>query len=123
MSVRLNWYKSTDDVKTHPIKFWRYVSSLRNTILVAEAFARHFQSVCNISPVSYHSSLLSNYFLQMPPVSELDILKAIKRLRSCKPVGQHGMPGFIITGCSTIFAPLLNYIFSISLSRERFTTQ
>jgi len=30
MSDRLNWYKSIDDVETHPIKFWRYVSSLRN---------------------------------------------------------------------------------------------
>jgi len=123
MSDRLNWCKSIDDVKTHPTKFWRYVSSLRNTFLVAETFARHFQSVCNTSPVSYHSSLLSNDILQMPHVSELDILKAIKRLRPCKPVGLFGMPGFVITGCSTIFAPLLNCIFSISLSRERFTTQ
>jgi hypothetical protein len=123
MSDRLNWYNSIDDVKPRPIKFWRYVSSLRNTILVAEAFAKHFQSVCNTSPVSHHSSLLSSDFLQMLPVSELDILKAIKRLRPCKSVGLCGISGFIITGCSTIFAPLLKHIFSISLSRERFPTQ
>jgi hypothetical protein len=95
MSERLNWYKNIDDVKTHPIKFWSYESSLRNTILVAETFARYFQSVGNTSAVSCHSSLLFSDFLQMPPVSELDILKAIKRLRSCKPVGLRGMPGFV----------------------------
>ena len=82
---------------------------------VAEAFARHFQPVYNTSPVSYRSSLLSSDFLQLPAVSELDILKAIKRLGPYKPVGLNGMPGFIIKVCSTIFAPLL-HVFSILAS-------
>jgi hypothetical protein len=54
--------------------------------------------------VGHHSS----DFLQLPPISELDILKVINPLRPSKSFGHDGTPGFIIKSCSTIFAPLSN---------------
>lgn len=48
----------------------------------------------------YHSGLrvLSSDFLQLPPISELDILKDIKRLRPSKSVGVDGLRGFAMKG-------------------------
>jgi hypothetical protein len=91
---------------------------------VADAFAKHYQSVYNTySPVGYHSGLLSSDILHLPPISELDNLKAIKRLRPSKSVGLHGIPGFIIKGCFTVSVPLLKYIFDVRLSQEHFPTK
>jgi hypothetical protein len=56
--------------------------------------------------------------LQLPPISELAILKVIERLRPSMSVGHDGPSRFIIKGYSTIFAPLHKYIFDVSLSRE-----
>jgi hypothetical protein len=93
-------------------------------VKVAEVFARHFQSVYNTSsPAGYHAGVLSSDILQLPPVSELDILKAIKCLRPSTSIGVDGIPGFITKGCSTIFTPLLKYIFDLSLSQEHFPMQ
>ena len=47
---------------------------------VAEGFAEHFQSVDHNSPVGYHSGISSIDFFQLLLISELDILKATKRL-------------------------------------------
>jgi hypothetical protein len=73
--------------------------------------------------VDYHSALLSSDILQLPPISELHILKAIKCLIPSKSVGLEGIPGFITKGRSTVFALLLKYIFDLSLSQEHFPTQ
>jgi hypothetical protein len=90
----------------------------------AEAFAEHFQSAYNCAkPAGPHSGLLSSDFLHLHPVTELDILRAIKRLRTTKVVGPHGIPSFILKGCSTIFEQLLKYIFSLSWSQEHFPAQ
>ena len=141
-SHRLNCYTSTDnDLKTQPAKFWKYVSSFRRhnsrTIQhningayiveshkVVETFAEHFQSVYHTSPLnSYHCESLSNDFLQLPAISESDIPKAIKRLKPSKSAGPDDIPIFFIKGCSTIFAPLLTYIFDLRLSQEHFPMQ
>jgi hypothetical protein len=53
-------------------------------------------TVCNSSPVGYHSGLLSRNFLQLPPNSKLDILKDMKRLRHFKSVALGGVPNFIV---------------------------
>ena len=82
----------------------------------------NFQSVYNTSPVGYRPGLLSSDILHLPPISELDILKVIKRLRPPKSVGLDGISTFIVNGCSAIFAPLLKYIFDLSLSLEHFPT-
>jgi hypothetical protein len=139
---RINRYKSIDDdLKTQPSKFWRYVSSFRKRTLhtiyldiyvtnvvepteVAEAFAKHFQSVYNTTtPAGPYSGLLSSDFLHLPPITELDILKAIKCLRPSKSVGPDSILSSIIKGCSIIFILLLKYIFNLSLSQEHFPAQ
>jgi len=63
---------------------------------VAESFAEHIQSADDISPLGYHSGISSSDFLQLLPISELDILKATKRLGPSKSVGLDGIFGFII---------------------------
>jgi hypothetical protein len=59
----------------------------------------------------------------LPAITELDILRAIKRLRPSKSVGPHGIPSSTVKGYSIIFAPLLIYIFNLSLSQEHFPAQ
>jgi hypothetical protein len=82
---------------------------------VAEIFKKYLQSVYNISsPECYYSGLLSSEYLQLPSISELDILKAIKRLRPSKSVGLDIISGFIFKGCFTRFGPLLEYVFDLS---------
>jgi hypothetical protein len=73
------------------------------------------QTVYNTSsPVGCHSTFLSGDFLFLPPISESDIVKAIKRLSPYKSVGPNGVPDFIIKGSSTIFAQLLTYMYFLS---------
>lgn len=68
----------------------------------AEVFAKPFQCVYKTSfPVGYRSAVLSRDFLLLLPISELDILKALKCLKPSKSVRLFGMPGFIIRGYST----------------------
>jgi hypothetical protein len=83
---RLNWYKSIDDdLKTQPSKFWKYVPSFRkhsshafhldihgtNVVgptVVAEAFAKHYQSVYNnTTPAGPYSRSLSSDFFEFAP--------------------------------------------------------
>jgi len=76
----------------------------------AEVFAKPFQYVYKTSsPVGYCSALLSSDFLLLPPISELDILKALKCLRPSKSVGLCGMPGFIIRGYATNLYSFIYY--------------
>ena len=58
----------------------------------------------------YHYGLLSGDIFQLPPILQLDILKAKNSLRPSQSVAIDGSPGTIINGCSTKFAPLLKYI-------------
>jgi hypothetical protein len=51
--------------------------------------------------MGYHSGISSSDFLQLLPISELDILKATKRLGPSKSVGLYGIFGFITKGCSS----------------------
>jgi hypothetical protein len=85
---------------------------------VADAFAKHFLSVYNIpcpgvSPLPSRSS----EFLSLAPISELEMCKALKRLRPSKAVGLDGIPSFVIKSCSEIFIPVLKHIFNLSLSQ------
>jgi hypothetical protein len=88
-------------------------TSVVEPVEVAEAFAKHFQLVCHTSSVGWHSALLSNDFLQLPPISELDIFKAIKGLRPSKPTGLDGIPRFMIT--SETFRCLLLRVITLHL--------
>jgi hypothetical protein len=87
---------------------------------VAEAFAKCFETVYNNSQFgNFPSSLQISEFLSLAPISESDVSKALKCLRSSKPVG---IPAFVIKGCSEIFIPVLTFIFNISSSQQQFPT-
>ena len=128
-SGRLNWCQSTEYyLITWPTKFWNNVSFLKHIYsLYYSAWCQ--QGLCNEtckgrrSGGGYHHGLLLRDFLQLPPTSELDILKAIKCLWDSRSVGINGILGFTIKGVSTIFALLLEYNFDLSLSQQHFSTQ
>jgi hypothetical protein len=139
---RFRWLQSIDDnLKTQPKQFWKCVATHRKRnstciqlevdgILlvepaeVADAFAKHFLSVYNIpcpgaSPLPSRSS----EFLSSAPISELEICKALKRLRPSWTVGLDGTPSFVIKGCSEIFIPVLKHLFNLRLSQQYFPTE
>jgi hypothetical protein len=54
------------------------------------------------------------------PVANSDVHNATKRLRPTKSVGLDGIPSFVIKGCSEIFAPIVKFIFNLSLFQNNF---
>jgi hypothetical protein len=133
--------KSVDEnLKSQPKHFWQYVASFRkrnsfsiqlevdgNNLNkpndVADKLSKHFQSVYSSPCPNVLPTLLSSFeFLPLSPVSDSDVIKAIKRLRASKSVGVDDVPGFIIKGCTDIFVPILKHIFNLSLSRQFFPT-
>jgi hypothetical protein len=66
-------------------------------------------------PLSQPSDILS-----LGPIPNVDVCKAIKRLKPSKSVGLDHVPGFIIKGCSSIFIPILRRIFNLSLTQQYF---
>jgi hypothetical protein len=61
--------------------------------------------------------------LSLALILELEICKALKRLKPSKAVGLDGIPNFVIKGCSEIFIPVLKHIFNLSLSQQYFPTE
>jgi hypothetical protein len=88
---------------------------------VADAVAKHFQSVYNnncsmdFSPLSQSSECLS-----LAPIFDAEVCKSIKRLKPSKSVGLDDTVRFIIKGCSGIFIPVLRHIFNLSLTQQFF---
>jgi hypothetical protein len=138
-SARLRWLKSIDDnVKSQPKQFWKYVAHYRKRnstsiqlevdgthlaepYKVADAFAKHFQSVYN-TPCTGVFPSLSSEFLSLAPISELDICKALRRLKPYNSVGLDDIPSFVIKGCSEIIVPVLKHIFNLSLTQNYLPT-
>jgi hypothetical protein len=90
---------------------------------VADAFAKHFQSVYNTLCTGVLPSLSqSSEFLSLALISELDICKALRRLRSSKSVRLDDIPSFVTKGCSEIFVPVLKHIFNLILTKHYFPT-
>jgi hypothetical protein len=130
-SDRLRLPKSIDNLNSQPKQFWKYVASYRKRYStsiqlevvgthfaepykVADAFAKHFQSVFSTPSSGVFPSLSqSSEFLSLAPVSELDICKALRHLRLSKSVGLSDIPSLITKGCSEIFVPVLKHIFLI----------
>jgi hypothetical protein len=84
---------------------------------VAEAFAKHFQSVFHtLCSWVFPSLPQSSEFLSLAPVCELDICKALRRLRPPKPVRLDDISSFVTKGCSEICVPVLN----LSLPQQHF---
>jgi hypothetical protein len=75
---------------------------------VADAFAKHFQSVYNTPCAGVFPSLSqSSEFLSLAPISELYICKALRRQRPSKSVGLDDISSFVIKGSSEIFVPVI----------------
>jgi hypothetical protein len=55
------------------------------------------------------------------PISDLDVCKAITRVKPSKSVGLD-IPGFVIKGCSAVFIRILRRIFNLSLTQQHFPT-
>jgi hypothetical protein len=90
---------------------------------VANAFAKHFQSVYNNHcPVDITPLSQSSEFVSLDPISDADVCKAIKRLKPSKSVAFDDIPGFVMKGCSVIFVPILRHVFNISLTQQYFPT-
>jgi hypothetical protein len=90
---------------------------------VADAFAKHFQSVYNTSCTGVFPSLSqSSEFLSLAPISVVDICKALRRLRPSESVGLDDIPSFVTKGCSEIFVPVIKHIFNLSLTQHYFPT-
>jgi hypothetical protein len=58
--------------------------------------------------------------LNVPFVSDSDVRRTIRRLKSTKSVGPDDIPSFIIKGCSEIFVPVLKHTFNLGLSNGGF---
>lgn len=112
---------------------WTY-QILEHCILLKYIYSLYYSAWCQQELCSetckgirsgegYHYSLLLSDFLQLPPTSKLDILKAIKCLWDSRSVVISVILGFTIKDGSTIFALLLEYNFDLSLSQQHFSTQ
>jgi hypothetical protein len=64
----------------------------------------------------------SSEFVSLAPISDLDVCKAIRRLKPSKSVGLDDIPGFVIKGCSAIFIPILRHIFNLNLTQQHSPT-
>lgn len=126
---RLNWCQSTEYyLITGPTKFWNTVFFLKYIhFLYYSAWCQ--RDLCSEtckgirSGGDYHYGLLFSDFLQLPPTSKLDILKAIKCLWDSRSVVINVILGFTIKDGSTIFALLPEYNYDLSLSQQHFSTQ
>jgi hypothetical protein len=68
---------------------------LEDPTAVADAFAKHFQSLYNIHcPIDFPPLSQLSEFLSLAPISDADVCKAIKRLKPSKSVEPDDTPGF-----------------------------
>jgi hypothetical protein len=133
-SHRLRWLKSIDkSLKLQAQHFWKYISNFRKDrsgsiqlvvggahfvepSAVVYVFAKHFQSVYNNHCSMDIPSLWQfSEFLSFTPISNADVCKAIKRLKSSKPTGLDVF-AVVIKGCSVMFVPILRHIVNLSLT-------
>jgi hypothetical protein len=108
-------------MKFHFYSAWGWWSSFGRTLQISDAFTKNFQSVYNTPCTGVFPSLSqSSEFLSLAPISELDIFKALRRLRPSRSVGLDDIPSFVIRGWSEIFVPVLKHIFNLSLTQNYF---
>jgi hypothetical protein len=135
-SERLKWLKYIDgNLKSQPKLFWKHVASFKkiNSLSiqleadgmhliepydVADEFSMYFQSIYNNPCPVVFPTVSSSEFLPLAPVSDTDMFKAIKPLKTSKPIGVYYIPGFVIKGCTDIFLPVLKRVFNVSLAQQ-----
>jgi hypothetical protein len=89
---------------------------------VADVFAKQIKSVYmynNHCFVNIPSLSQSSEFSSLVPISNVDICKAIKRLKP-KYLGLNDIPWFVIKGCSFVFISILRHIFNLSRTQQYF---
>jgi hypothetical protein len=90
---------------------------------VADAFPKHFHPVCNKQfPIDSSVLFQSSASLSLVPVSDVDVCKAIKRLKPSKSFELDDILGFVVEGGSVIFIPILRHIINLSLTEQCFPT-
>jgi hypothetical protein len=90
---------------------------------VADAFSKHFQSVCNKQfPIDSSFLSQSSACLSLAPVSDADVCNAIKRLNPPESFGLNDILGFVVEGGSVVFIPILRHMFNLSLTEQCFHT-
>lgn len=90
---------------------------------LADKLNKHFQSVYNNPyPNVFLALLLSSEFSSLAPISDLDVFKALKRLKPSISVAVNDTTAFVIKGWSDIFVPFLKHIFNQRLSQKYFPT-
>jgi hypothetical protein len=92
-----------------------YLSPLQLLMLSLSIFN---QFIITVAQSTIPHLLHSSEFLSLAPVSDGDILKAIKRLKPSKSVGLDDILCFIIKGCSAIFIHILRHVFNFSLTLQ-----
>jgi hypothetical protein len=88
---------------------------------VAEELPNIFSQCVTILVRVFPFHSLSSEFLSLSPISDSDVFKAFKRLRSSKSVGVYDISDFVIMS-SDIFVRVLEHIYNLSLSLKYLPT-
>ncbi|CAG2221325.1 unnamed protein product [Mytilus edulis] len=123
--------------KTNPKKFWSTLKPKNKSKCVAdnEAMFSYFENVLGMNPPELSDTVLdllnNTYFdgvnidLLDTDISEDEIIKALKRLKSGKSAGNDEIVGEMFSSCPSFFAPILktlfNSIFAIGVYPENWT--
>lgn len=126
------------DLRINPKFFWQFIKSqyknpheiciVQNSQVIAEdkvphVFAEHFGSVYNtarIVPRDQESSSVDAHLLQPPVISEAEVIKAAKGLKSSPIAGSDNFPAFILKGCILALAPVLCRLFNTCFTEGKF---
>ena len=139
-TYKLNNDKIENDIHEKPETFWKFINSERaNTShpcvftygnekltepqQIAEAFAKHFKSVFNkpTSTNSLSTCVNNNYqSISLGNITNKDVERALKHLKSKRAVGPDGIPEYIYKGCSEFLISPLRYIFDLAVRTNTF---
>lgn len=90
---------------------------------VSEGFAMYFRSVFSPAEnVSCGVSVNGAYF-QNTPITEEEILRALRKLKGDRAIGPDGIPGYIIKGCGEFLVEPLLQIFNLSLKTATYPSE
>ena len=131
-------------LKTHPKRFWSFVNKKRkenglpSTMFLGSDTSSSTQGICNLFAKRFASvfdnttpnqqqvnAALRDVPAGMIPISnrefdEVDILAALKKMKSSKKPGPDGIPSLILVKCADALCGPLTSIFNLSLSQAVF---
>lgn len=133
--------KVNTNLKSNPREFWSFVNSKRNSSPIpttmflngnklidpqdiVNSFADHFsRSFKKTDEVTIPSVPISNNILNLPSVSEQEVLQALKKLKATMTRGPDQIPAFLISDCASVFVKPLTLIFNLILKSCDFPCQ